>query len=155
MAKLTLEAAQEFHNRCMLRISDVSFRKIIENHSVNVGELAILLSKNHSDDVFFRIAGLVHDIGICVDNENHAAHSLNLLRQEGFEISFELEDCILNHGSRSITKTSQGKLFQLADKLSIFDLGLVSRWLNGFEDPFSKEFLLLLHRKVSKLDILF
>ena len=31
-----------------------------------------------------------------------------------------IEDCILNHGSSSKPKTQEGKIFQLADKLSIF-----------------------------------
>lgn len=153
MRKLTLQTAQEFHTQCMNTISDKDFRNFISQHSKNVGRIAAAIMPKQTD--FFTIAGLIHDCGYCIEKENHAKHSLTLLEKEGFELSKPMKDCVLNHGSSATTTTDEGKVFQLADKLSMFDVDLVISWIAKFPDPFSKEFLLFIQKKVRKLDQLF
>ncbi len=67
----------------------------------------------------FEIAGYLHDVGYIFGDENHAEKSLEISRDK-FILNSIIEDCILNHGSSSKPKTQEGKIFQLADKLSIF-----------------------------------
>lgn len=77
-----------------------------------------------NDDVF-EIAGWVHDIGYSKNFENHADFAIPILQELGYEIDEILKDCILNHGNGKNPQTTEGKIFQLADKFSIFDSDVI------------------------------
>jgi len=61
----------------------------------------------------------VHDIGKIKSKENHARFSIEIIKRK-FCINSADEDCILNHGSAGKPKTRTGKIFRLADGISIF-----------------------------------
>jgi len=59
---------------------------------------------------------------------------LDLLEKNGFEIDDKLKDCILNHGVKSTPKTKEGKIFQMADKLSLFDKEILSFFIRNISN---------------------
>lgn len=93
-------------------------------HSKFVGEACLKINPNLDKEIVF-IAGWLHDIGKVEKNEGHAERSAVIA--EGFlkgKISKEklkiILDCIKNHSRKSKPLTREGKIFQKADKLSIF-----------------------------------
>lgn len=124
-------------------------------HSEKAGKVAKMIAqKLHINDEVFEIAGWVHDIGYLKDFENHSDFAIPILKDMGYEINETLEDCILNHGNGKIPKTIEGKIFQVADKLSIFDseiIEVVFRY--GTFPPKSDdvEFLKMMSEKAFKL----
>jgi hypothetical protein len=48
-----------------------------------------------------------------------------MLEEFWYEVNKELKDCILNHGSNKNPDTIEGKIFQIADKLSFFDKDII------------------------------
>jgi hypothetical protein len=63
--------------------------------------------------------------------ENHADFTIPILKEMGYELNEVLEDCILNHGNGKSPKTIEGKIFQVADKLSIFDADIIENMLKN------------------------
>jgi len=79
----------------------------------------------------------VHDIGYYLnDPENHAKNSIKLLNEDGISLSDEELDAIANHGTGKLPITKEGKVMQIADKLSIINPDLLK--------------VLLLHNKKSE-----
>lgn len=66
-----------------------------------------------------KIASWLHDIGRVHDDKEHPQKSLELIKQEFEKLDKVTEDCILNHSSVSRPETEEGKIFQIADKLSL------------------------------------
>jgi len=75
----------------------------------------------------FEIAGYFHDVRYILEEEKHAEKSLEIV-SEKFILNKILEDCILNHGSSAKPQTQEGKIFQLADKLSASYPEFVKKW---------------------------
>ena len=151
--KITLEKARELYNTYLNKVNDKKLREFLFIHSLKVSEMAILLGKiNRLDINILEIAGLLHDIGYSVDEKDHSKHSLNILEGKNFEVSEKLKDCILNHGGEGNTQTKEGKVFRMADKLSIVDkdtlyVFLKDKTINDEE----KEFIKMMLSKSSEL----
>jgi|TARA_B100001964_G_scaffold221346_1_gene265264 predicted hydrolase (HD superfamily) len=139
MKKLTIDAAKEIQKKYLEKIKDDKLKKFVKIHSKLVGEMAIILSNKNKLNEFFRIAALVHDIGYSFDEAEHAKHSLRIIREEDFQVSEELKDCILNHGNNDFPSTEEGKIFRLADKLSALDKDFVSFFLEHNKDKIEEE----------------
>ncbi|OGI36031.1 MAG: hypothetical protein A2259_01755 [Candidatus Moranbacteria bacterium RIFOXYA2_FULL_43_15] len=105
-------------------------------HSEKVSRVARMIAqKLEISDEVFEIAGWVHDIGYAKDFENHADFAIPTLKELGYGVSDILEDCILNHGNGKSPKTTEGKIFQVADKLSIFDADIIEGILKNGSFP--------------------
>ena len=65
------------------------------------------------------IAAWLHDTGYVLQKEDHAKYSLEMCERD-FILDDNLRDCILNHGRKYKPRTREGKIIQLADKLSFF-----------------------------------
>lgn len=148
MKELTIIEAKKLFNKYVGLIKDSELREFVRIHSLNVSSVAKLLAKNKGFDVItLEIASLVHDLGYSIQENNHAIHSLDILKNEGFEISKVIEDCVLNHGRNSFPATPEGEIFRFADKLSVLDTDLLRFFLNkgltkedvGFYDSFLTE----------------
>lgn len=124
-------------------------------HTTNVVKVAkIIARKMDLDEDFFEIAGRIHDIGYAKDMEHHGEHTLSILTDLGYEIDEKLKDCILNHGNAKSPTTSEGRIFQIADKLSIFDADIIELFLQYEDFPMTKdgiEFLKVMSEKSFKL----
>jgi len=95
-------------------------RDFIIIHSKGVFDTSLKLAKNKMiDKEALKIAAWLHDIGRTVDIAKHAEISLEISEKKFGKLNDKIRDCILNHGSSKKPKTSEGKIFQLADKLSI------------------------------------
>lgn len=136
MKTLTIEKARDIAHSVSLQIQPKSLSEFFIIHSEKVGLVADLIAQkmNLRNDIFL-IAGWVHDIGYARDLENHALHGIPMLEEMGYEVGDILRDCILNHGSTKKTETVEGRIFQLADKLSVFDLDLVTLLVNAEDFP--------------------
>jgi HD superfamily phosphodiesterase len=100
--------------------------KFLYLHSKNVSRIAVILSKNKkANKQILNIAGLIHDIGYFISHDNHALHTIELLKKEGFVVNEKLYDCIMNHGNNGEPKTIEGKLLKIADKVSILDFNTI------------------------------
>jgi len=120
--RITLEKARELYNTYLNKVHDKKLREFLFVHSLKVSEMAVLLGKiNRLDINILEIAGLLHDIGYSVDEKDHPKHSLNIIEEKNFEVNEKLKDCILNHGGEGNPQTEEGKVFEIADKLSILD----------------------------------
>lgn len=80
-------------------------KELAKGRNINLGKLEAL--------------AWVHDIGKIKSDENHAQHSVEILEKD-FELDDIDRDCILEHGSSGKPKTQEGKIFRLADGLSLF-----------------------------------
>lgn len=124
-------------------------------HTTNVVKIAKIIAKKvNLDQDFFEIAGRVHDIGYVKDMEHHADHSLSILTDLWYEIDEKLKDCILNHGNQKSPTTLEGEIFQIADKLSIFDADIIELFLQHEDFPITKdglEFLKAMSEKSFRL----
>jgi HD superfamily phosphodiesterase len=89
-------------------------------HSEGIIEILNILIKNDefNKEKLFALAW-IHDIGKIKSEENHAEIGFDILRKD-FELDEIDKDCILNHGSSSVPKTKEGRIFRYADGLSLF-----------------------------------
>ena len=109
-------------------------------HSEKVGQVAIIIAKKLKiNNKVFKIAGWVHDIGYFKNSDSHANSAIPILKELGYEVEEILKDCILNHGNEGKPKTTEGKIFQLADKFSIFDLDVIKIMLKHGTFPLKDE----------------
>lgn len=147
--QLTLSAAEELCSFYLNKVNDSKLKSFLLVHSSNVSKTAGMLGKLQSLDInLLRIAGFVHDLGYSIEEENHAQHSLELLEQSGYDLTETLKDCILNHGAGFKPLTEEGKVFQIADKLSIVDFNILSVFLDN--GSFSKEDIFALKEFIMK-----
>ncbi len=123
MKKLTLELAKQIARDCFQSYRDRIEGDFARIHSASVAEIAVTLAKKaNCDQELVETAAWVHDIGYLVEKDNHAEHSVKLLEQKGFELSSEMRDCILNHGTGGKPESQEAKILQMADKLSILNI---------------------------------
>jgi hypothetical protein len=71
--------------------------------------------------------------------EHHAEYTIPMLSNLWYEIDNKLEDCILNHGNNKTPTTLEGNIFQIADKLSIFDADIIELFLKYENFPMKKD----------------
>lgn len=120
MEKLTVEKAKKIAKEHFSKIEDKEQAEMKLIHSKTVAEAALIIARDRKvDREILQIAGWLHDIGQAIEVDNHAEHSLKLLKN--YEVSEKLKDCILNHGNNGKPKTEEGKIIQIADKVSVLD----------------------------------
>ena len=153
--KLTTKKAQNLAKKYLLdkKIKDGEFFYI---HTKGVAKSAKLLAKKENlDENFFEIIAWVHDIGYSVDSKSHANHTLKILKKEDFEVNNIMKDMILNHGSLGNPETKEGKLMQIADKISIIDRDflevLLDNKINDEEIKFMKSMFNICIKNLEKL----
>lgn len=137
---LTIETAKQIAIENSHKIQDPQVREFTLIHSEKVGLIANLIGKKMwlKTDLFL-IAGRVHDIWYSVDFDNHAVLWVQILQALWYEMDELLKDCILNHGTHWVPKYYEGKIFQIADKLSIFDYDVVQMILKYNDFPLKGE----------------
>lgn len=134
------EEAKKIALDILKKVNPPSLADFLAIHSEKVGSLAkIIAQKLEVDSGVLEIAGWIHDIGYSKSVENHAEYAIPVLRKLGYEADEILEDCILNHGNGKNPKTIEGKIFQIADKLSIFDLDTIESMLKHGTFPLKKD----------------
>lgn len=132
MKTLILLGAKKIALNIFAKIDPIDFGDFLLLHSEKVGKVAkIIARKMKINDEMLEIAGWVHDIGYLKNFENHANFTILILREMGYKLNEILEDCILNHGNGKNPKTIEGKIFQVADKLSIFDADIIEKMLKN------------------------
>lgn len=116
-------------------------KKVFECYKALVGE----------DDTSSLVedAAWLHDVGRSIQSEGHAKLSLKLAEKEFENLDPIIVDCILNHGSKALPNTKEGKIFQLCDKLSVFTPEYLKIIFEKKENP--KEFLEKMLEKINKL----
>lgn len=122
--QLTEKVSKEFALSKFKGIANNEDREFNLAHTRAVVESALLLAEGRNvitEDL--TIAAWLHDIGQTISRENHAEHSLEIAKNH-FEINKRIEDCILNHGNGKSPETEEGKILQVADKLSVLDRGI-------------------------------
>lgn len=131
------------------------YQEFLIIHSEKVGKVAkMIVQKVKVNEDMLEIAGWVHDIGYLKDFENHADFTIPILKEMGYELNEILEDCILNHGNGKNPKTIEGKIFQVADKLSIFDIEIIESMLKNGSFPLEDDdidFLKMMSENALKL----
>ena len=147
--KLTIEKAKEISTEYLNKVEDKRLREFLLIHSSKVAKISALMGKVKKLDIeSLEIAGFVHDIGYFINEENHPKNSLDILEKENFEIDEKLKDCVLNHGANDKPQTEEGKIFQIADKISILDQETLSIFLN--DNPLTNEEKKFLEMMLSK-----
>jgi HD superfamily phosphodiesterase len=140
MKKLNARIARRIAKKISRQIFPTERGEFLLVHSEAVGRIAkIIARKMRIDGQVLEVAGWVHDIGYLEDFDNHSDFTIPLLQEAGYEISPILADCILNHGNGKSPETTEGKIFQLADKLSIFDAQTIRLMLKHGEFPFKQD----------------
>ncbi len=128
--ELTKTKAKELAKKYFFN-SEMANGKLLYSHSKAVSSTARILARDKGLDLnFLEMIAWVHDLGYYVNKENHAEESIKLLKKEGFFVDEKMKDCILNHGSNKNPKTEEGKIIQLADKLSIMNKHILRNLLN-------------------------
>jgi len=98
-------------------------KKFLKMHSLGVVKTSLKLaklSKNKNLDLkSLEIAGLLHDVGRTIQIEHHADLSIKLSEEKFGKLNPIVFDCIKNHGNSKSPETQEGRIMQLADKLSI------------------------------------
>ena len=155
MKTLTQLEAKKIALDIFAKIESVDSREFLLIHSDKVGKVAKMIARELKiNDEIFEIAGWVHDIGYLNNFENHADFTIPILKEIGYDSDEILEDCILNHGNGKNPKTIEGKIFQLADKLSIFDVDIIENILKKGGFPIKNDdinFLKMMSKKAFKL----
>jgi HD superfamily phosphodiesterase len=118
--KLTPKSAETFAKSCFKKIKGKDEYLFHEIHSEGVVKTALRLAEGKkADKNILIISGWLHDIGISVGKEGHAKNSFKLAEQKFGKLPEKIKDCILKHGRTGKPRTSEAKIIQLADKLSI------------------------------------
>jgi len=143
--KLTPSIAKQIALDMSPEIHPIDQREFFLIHTENVVKIGRIIAKKlNLDEDFFEIAGRIHDIGYAKDFEHHAEYTIPMLMDLWYEIDKTLEDCILNHGSQKSPTTLEGKIFQIADKLSVFDAQTIELFIKYEEFPMKKDGLAFL-----------
>lgn len=124
--QLCEKKARDFAREIFLNSGEIS-NQFHYVHTKNVVNIIGLISKKFKLDIDkMQAIAWVHDIGYIVENtKDHAKDSINLLEKEKIKLDEVDKDCILNHGSDKTPQTKEGKIMQIADKLSVFDSDLI------------------------------
>ena len=149
--KLTPALAHQIALDSAPKINPVDQREFFLIHSSNVVKLGKIIAKKlNLNEEFFEITGRIHDIGYVKDVEHHAEYTIPMLTNLWYEIDNTLEDCILNHSNSKTPTTLEGKLFQVVDKLSIFDADMIELFLKYEDFPMKKDWLEFLKTMAEK-----
>lgn len=155
MKKMDLSEAKQIALNISKQIKPIDHRDFFLVHSEKVSRVAKMIAKKMNIDFsLLEIAGWIHDIGYSKSLENHAEYAIPILQELGYEVDDILKDCILNHGNEKTPQTTEGKIFQLADKLSIFDSDIIEVILNHSTFPLKDNdinFLKTMSKKAFKL----
>ncbi len=155
MKTLTSSEAKRIASDIFAKIKPADSREFLLIHSEKVGKVAAMIAQESKiNDEIFEIAGWIHDIGYSKSFENHADFTIPILKEMGYELNETMEDCILNHGNGKNPKTTEGKIFQLADKLSIFDEDMIENMLKNGGFPIKDDdisFLKMMSENALKL----
>jgi len=120
--KLTEKSARQFAEGLFKSKMKGLEKRFIIQHTKGIIKTALNLAKGKKVDLeSIKIAGWLHDTGRAVNIENHAEVSIKLSEENFGELNPIVKDCILNHGSSKNPQTKEGKIIQLADKLSIMN----------------------------------
>jgi HD superfamily phosphodiesterase len=126
MKKLTPKTAKLIAQKYFKRHKDKAEQNFARIHTSAVVEVGVILAKKFKANAsVVEISAWIHDIGSVIEMPNHAIHSLNLLKKEGFEISTLIEDCVLNHGIDGKPISEEAKILQMADKLSFINIPIL------------------------------
>jgi len=155
MKILNLSEARQIALKISKNIEPIDQRDFFLVHSEKAGRVAKMIAQKIGiDNNIVEIAGWVHDIGYSKDFENHADYAIPILKELGYEVNDTLKDCILNHGNRKSPQTIEGKIFQLADKFSIFDSDVIEVILKHGNFPLKADdvnFLKMMSEKTFQL----
>lgn len=118
--KLTSKSAEAFAKTQFSRMQGDVEKKFHFLHSAGVVKTSLQLAEGKKvDKNALIIAGWLHDIGRRKSVKGHAEISLEIAEEHFGKLPEKIKDCILNHGNSGKPKTIEGKMIQLADKLSI------------------------------------
>jgi len=118
MKELNIENAKKYALKKFNELPELKRDWNIIHAEGIIESLKLLNCEDKIKEKLFAIAW-VHDIGKIKSNDGHAKLSLEILKKE-FELDQIETDCILNHGSSSVPKTEEGKIFRYSDGLSLF-----------------------------------
>ena len=148
--QITPPVAKALAKKYLSKVKSKEDSEFLLVHSEAVGEIAAILCEDPKiDKDLLRIAGWLHDIGYSVSDEGHALHSLELI-EEDYEVSPELKDCILNHGSNGKPETKEGKIIHAADKASVLNPEMLSVFVKYSDNKLSKAWLDFAENKLAK-----
>jgi len=120
LKKLSIFLAKQIAKEHLSKIQDEESRDFHKIHEKLVVKCSKILAKNKRvNKKKLEIACWLHDIGRSISEENHPEHSLKILESENYEVDEIVRDCILNHGRSGNPLTQEGKIIQIADKLSV------------------------------------
>ena len=118
--KITPNSAEIFAKSLFKGIKNNVERKFVLLHSEGVAKTALRLSEGKKVDKNALIIGSwLHDIGRTESIKGHAGISLRMAEEKFGKLPLKIKDCIINHGNSGKPLTEEGKIIQLADKLSI------------------------------------
>jgi HD superfamily phosphodiesterase len=148
---LTVKKAKKFCEETLMKLENKENARFILLHSKLDSEIALILAeKKNVNKETLEIASWVHDIGKTIDKVDHEKHSIEILEKQ-FELSETLRDCILNHRTYGKPITEEGKLFRIADKISILHPEIVRNLVNCPEERYKKvvSFIIKTSAKIS------
>lgn len=97
-------------------------------HSKCVVDACLGMVKNTDlNPVVFILAGWLHDLGKLIDKEQHHVESMKFMKKflnnhtQYKELEEVISDCILNHRTKGNPVTIYGQIFQVADKVALYD----------------------------------
>ncbi len=129
--KLNPQIAEQFAKNIFEKLPLEKDREFNKIHAKSLIGAALILAGDQKIDLeLIIIASWLHDLGKIVEMHNHAQHSIAIIKNEGFEISKELEDCILNHGNKGNPICQEAKLIQIADKACIIHPEILEMLVN-------------------------
>ncbi len=149
---LTIKSSEQFAKQLFGKVKSAKDKEIFLAHMKQVRETALILAeKRKVDRKTLVIAANLHDIGRTISSEDHAFHSVNILKKSGFRVDSKLEDCILNHGSSKKPKTVEGKIIKTADKLCWIEPGVLRFFLKYNKKRIKKADVRFLEDKFKKI----
>lgn len=124
---LTKEKAKEFALSVFGRIKGEADRDFRIFHAKAVAKTAQALAEADRavDRDVLEIGAWLHDIGYIDGEDKHAERGIEMLEKEGFILSDKIADCVLHHGTWGKPRTKEGKVIQMADKISFINPGIL------------------------------
>jgi putative nucleotidyltransferase with HDIG domain len=131
MKTLTIELAKKLALEYFKKYKEKVEGDFALIHTEAVAQIAVLLAKKFNlNTEIVEGCAWVHDIGYLISKENHAEHSVEILEENGFEITPIMRDCIVNHGTDGKPESGEAKVLQMADKLSILSIPVLEILFN-------------------------
>lgn len=141
---LTVGTAKQFAISIFDLIKGQADRDFRIFHAKAVAKTAQALAEGHReiDREALEMGAWLHDIGYVGGEENHAERGIEILEKEGFVVSDKVADCVLHHGTWGKPRTKEGKIIQMADKISFINPGILEiMMVDGKIDENELEFL--------------